>query len=488
MNEILIAILIPVILTGIAYGLAEFLMKLFKIRHPKNMFFVYFIIFLITICLVPITSLSQYESDAKDLTDSSSINTITELSQKELANISSSPISSKIIPLQKNNSDQLKPESLNSKFIIEISWYDFIRNTNTSENQITKSESVIEQSVEKENFYTSLTSIIEKGNVLPPLVLITIFLFVIALFFVICHLFLIKNHFLKRIKAKPAQNPQLIDLITTLSKELKIKTPHIYLFNGAPNAFVMGFPSIMVISNKLIDVLTYDELKTTLRHELTHIKQHDIILKAFIQATRILCFYNPFVHILAKKIFNKRELLADTEYNTNKKDKISFMEALIKIAEYAQTISSVDKFSNPAISVSLLEFSSAHPSMTERFLSLFKQCKKKTLLTLFVSFIIIFTNTSAVLITQTCFDQFIKPESSNTYQVNVEKQYLIEDITYTSLYNHNEQTSREKMIMVHRTLYNVISIPRFMNETSIQEIIDYILLSYYRNQQKTSAF
>jgi beta-lactamase regulating signal transducer with metallopeptidase domain len=488
MNEILIAILIPIILTGIAYGVAEFLMKFLKIHHPKNMFFVYFIIFLITICLVPITSLSQYETDANDLANSSSIETISDVSAEELANISSSPISSKIIPFH-NTHDKLNSESLNSKFIIEISWYDFIRDTNTSENKILQQTSATDQQpIEKENNDASLLSIIKNGDFVPPLLLITIFLFIISVFFVIYHLFFIKNHFLKKIKANPTENSQLVDLITMLSKELNIKTPQVFLFDGAPNAFVMGFPAILVISNKLIDVLTYDELKTTLRHELTHIKQHDITLKAFIQATRIVCFYNPFIHILAKKIFNKRELLADTEYNVNKKDKISFMEALIKITEYAQTISSVDTFSNPAISVSLMEFSSAHPSMTERFLSLFKQCKKKTLLTLFVSFIIIFTNTSAVLLTHTCFNQFIKPETPTTHPVNVEEQYLIEDITYTSFYKNNDQTSREKMIMVHKTLYNVISIPSFMNETSIQEIIDYILLSYYRNQQISSAF
>ncbi len=488
MNEILIAILIPIILTGIAYGIAESLMKLFKIRHPKNMFFVYFIIFLITICLVPITSLSQYESNENTINNASSFTDLTDLSQTDLINISSSPISSKITLLDDDESHQIPSESLSSKFIIEITWYDFIRDINTTVNKNSRTKTILEPPIEKENHQTTAGSIIENDDALPPLLLITIFLFLIALFFVIYHLFFIKNHYLKKIQAKPVQNPQLIHLISTLSQELKIKSPSVYLCNGAPNAFVMGFPAILVISNKLLDVLTYDELKSTLRHELTHIKQHDIILKAFIQATRILCFYNPFIHILAKKIFNKRELLADMEYNRNKKDKISFMEALIKIADYAQKISSVDSFSNPAISVSLLEFSSAHPSMTERFLSLFKQCKKKTLLTLFVSFIIIFTNTSAVLITHSCFDRFIAPEPSTTHQVNVEHQYLIEDITYTSIYNYNEKTSREKMIMVHKTLYNVISIPSFMNETSIQEIVDYIFLSYHQNQQKTSAF
>lgn len=481
MNEILIAILLPILLTGIAYGIAEFFMKILKIKHPKNTFFIYLLILIISISLTPITALSFSEStdgDSQPLSPN-----LSDLSSDQLKNMSSSKISSKITPLSdQKNPNNIQTGTIPSKFILEISWYDMIIeeeiNDDTSGN-VNAADSV--DNKDQGSFINSLIQSIEK---LPPFIYCTITLFIIAFFFVIYQLFLGEKHYLKKIQATPSKNEKLNILVKQLSSELHLKMPKIYQYQGLPNAFVIGCPAILVISNELTNILSEKELKTTLRHELTHIKHHDIIFKAFIQSTRIIFFYNPFVHIIAKKLFNKRELLADASYNTSYGDKVSFMEALIKIAEYAQSRSKI----SPAISVSLLELSPAHPSMTERFISLFKQCRKKTVLTILVSLIILLSNGAAVLFTQSYFSlnsSLDEPESSSEHLVNVEKQYMVEDITYTTIYQNNEQYRGK---MVHRTLYNVVSLPSFSNNSNIQEIINYIIFMYYQNQQKTSAF
>ena len=42
MISILVAIILSIVLTGIAFAIAETLAKLFHISHPKNMFSIYF--------------------------------------------------------------------------------------------------------------------------------------------------------------------------------------------------------------------------------------------------------------------------------------------------------------------------------------------------------------------------------------------------------------------------------------------------------------
>ncbi|MFO8077602.1 MAG: M56 family metallopeptidase, partial [Thermoplasmatota archaeon] len=243
--------------------------------------------------------------------------------------------------------------------------------------------------------------------------------------------------------------------------------------------------SILVISDRLPVVLSEKELKTTLRHELTHIKHHDILLKALIQASRILCFFNPFVHLAAKKIFNKRELLADASYNTSHGDRVSFMEALVKIAEYTQSLSTIEHKKTPFISVSLLKLTSYHPTLSERFISLFKQCQKKTIITLFVTIIILFAQGSALLFTQSYLQSTKETKQCNSDLINVEEQYIVEDVTHTTLYQNNEPHQGK---MVHKTLYNIVSLPAFSNNSNLREIITHILLQYYQNQQASSAF
>lgn len=486
MNEILLAILISIILTGVAYGIAEFLMKILSINHPKNTFFVYFLVFLISFSFIPLSYVALSDS-INPSDDPSSLSEIEELSDMELENLPTSSISTKITPLSENDEPLFTKGTIPSRFILEISWYDFIaENQNTAEQPIESNNNQKgEQQTEKADQIPVLSSTLPSLEKLPPLFLVSIFLTLFAGVYILYHLFIGKNHYLKKINATFAQNENLLQIVKQLSKDLHIPIPKIYIYHGAPNAFVLGHPATLVISDRLPEVLSSNELKTTLRHELTHIKQHDILLKAFIQAARIICFYNPFVHLAAKKIFNKRELLADASYNTSHGDKVSFMEALIKIAEYTQSLSKTEYKATPSLSVSLLELSSYHPSMTDRFISLFKQCKKKTVLTILVSFVILFANGSAILFAHSYFSAPLTTDSSSDDLVHVEEQYLVEDVTYTTFYQNNEQFQGK---MVHKTLYNVISLPTFTNNSNIREIIMYILLKYYQNQQEISAF
>ena len=487
MNEILLAILLPIILSGIAYGIAEFLMKILKIQHPKNTFFVYLLVFIIAFSFIPLTYLAVSEPTNTDATDPSQMDQINSMENQTIQNISSSQVSSKITPLSNENNEPIKPGQLPARFILEISWVDYIIDENQNTEEETSTSATQPNEPTNEQVEPSILASMQKNlKQFPPIVLSFALLFIITITFLIYHLFIGKKQYLKKINAQKNTDSYLQNLVKTLSKDLNITVPTLYTYHGSPNAFVLGHPAILVISDRLSEVLTENELKTTIRHELTHIKQHDILLKAFIQAGRILCFYNPFVHLAAKKMFNKRELLADSSYNISHGDKVSFMEALIKIAEYTQSLSQSEQKPTPAISVSLLKLSSYHPTLTDRFLSLFKQCQKKTVLTILVSLVILFANGSAILFTHSFFTDSTQVEDSTSDElVSVEKQYLVEDVTYATFYKDNQQYEGR---MVHKTLYNVISLPTFSNNSNIREIINFLILKYYQNQHSVSAF
>lgn len=485
MNEILLAILLSILLTGIAYAMAELFLKIFKIDHPKNTFFVYFLVFMLALSFLPLTFIAISSSNENNMNCSSTLHKDIDTSIT-LDNITQSPISSRITPLPEDETQQ-NQGTLSSRFILEISWYDFIptkssdntetnTNTHASTDQLTK---------EKEDGSSASATVLGGIEILPPIIFILAILSIVSVLFASYQLFFGKKRYLAKINAHPAQHTKLNHIVETLARQLHIKTPKIYLYHGAPNAFVLGHPAILVISDRLPLVLSENELKTTLRHELTHIKQHDILLKAFIQASRILCFFNPFVHLAAKKIFNKRELLADSSYNTSHGDKVSFMEALVKIAEYTQSLSTIEHKKTPAISVSLLKLTSYHPTLSERFTSLFKHCQKKTIITLFVSIIILLAQGSALLFTESYLQSTAETEQCSSDLVNVEKQYIVEDVTFATLYQNNEPYHGK---MVHKTLYNIVSLPAFSNNNNLREIITYILLQYYQNQQASSAF
>jgi len=485
MNEILLAIFLPIILTGIAYSIAEILMKICSIKHPKNTFFVYLLVFILSFSFIPLTYMTSTNSASVNIDDSVSMKQ-EDLQNIDLQNFSIPPFSSKITPLRDVDTTDEKTKSIPLRFILEISWYDYdIREKNiTSNNELTQDNNQNVDNINQETTPVSI-SFINYIDKMPPLLIVTLVLSLFASIFVFYQLFIGKKYYLKKINAHQSKNPYLLTLLHNLSKELHIKTPKIYSYNGSPNAFVIGYPATLVVSDRLLKVLTQNELKTTLRHELTHIKHHDVMLKAFIQATRVLYFYNPFVHLTAKKIFNKRELLADASYNISYGDKVSFMEALIKIAEYTQSLSKMKYKPAPIISVSLLELSSYHPTMTERFISLFNKCRKKTILTLMVSIIILMANGSAIFFTHSFISLSSESDGSSEEIVNVEKQYLVEDITYTTIYQNNQQYQGK---MVHKTLYNIISLPNLSNDSNIREIINYIILKYYQNQYPSSAF
>ncbi len=89
---------------------------------------------------------------------------------------------------------------------------------------------------------------------------------------------------LKMYKATPLKNAELEETVRKLAKEAKIANPKLYLMkSGVPNAFATGRNdkhAAVVVSSGLLNNLDKEEIEGVLAHELSHIKNHDILISS----------------------------------------------------------------------------------------------------------------------------------------------------------------------------------------------------------------
>ena len=89
---------------------------------------------------------------------------------------------------------------------------------------------------------------------------------------------------LKMYKATPLKNAELEETVHKLAKKAKITNPKLYLMKSAiPNAFATGRNdkhAAVVVSSGLLNNLEKEEIEGVLAHELSHIKNHDILISS----------------------------------------------------------------------------------------------------------------------------------------------------------------------------------------------------------------
>jgi heat shock protein HtpX len=89
--------------------------------------------------------------------------------------------------------------------------------------------------------------------------------------------------------AKPAKRDEYFDLYTiteNLSSSQRIPKPRVYVINDpAPNAFATGRNpehGVVCVTTGLLEKLTRGELEGVIAHELSHIKNYDILLMSIV--------------------------------------------------------------------------------------------------------------------------------------------------------------------------------------------------------------
>jgi heat shock protein HtpX len=83
-------------------------------------------------------------------------------------------------------------------------------------------------------------------------------------------------------KAKPFKNRELEEMVDELSKKAEIRKPRLYLIDtDIPNAFATGRNdknACIAVTSGLIQNLNKEEIKGVLAHELSHIKNKDVLV------------------------------------------------------------------------------------------------------------------------------------------------------------------------------------------------------------------
>lgn len=128
------------------------------------------------------------------------------------------------------------------------------------------------------------------------------------------------------------KNNYILQQLSDLKDELHIKCKiHIIQYPGIASPMVTGFFHPLLI----LPDFQYkkEELFFILKHELVHIKQHDIFFKLLFLTANAMHWFNPVIYIMQKEVSISMELSCDekvvtgTTYNTHK----AYTETLLSV-------------------------------------------------------------------------------------------------------------------------------------------------------------
>jgi beta-lactamase regulating signal transducer with metallopeptidase domain len=412
MNEVLITFLIIIISSFIFFNISLGLIRKFKINHPKDKYRIYSMvmisIFLISLLSITVISNSLQNPSYLDRTyinnqeDSCSLVVLIDERQVENNNILNSIDSiNHNCETEQCNHDNCDFSDLCNPKILSL----FVTSSNNIHNIVNNLK--IELSNPSFDIDTGITinekTDHEELNFSFLFLIFNVILIILSIAYLFYSFIFNKKIILKDVNANRCNDLKVLQMVKKVCREIKIKTPKVYVFNGYPNAFVFGHPAYLVISKKLINYLSEDELRTVLYHELAHISNKDNILKPILQTMRIMFFYNPIVHILYYKIINERELLADSKFINSKEEKIRFMEILFKVNDFSKNY---NLFSRKIYTTSLLLLVShkiKKLEISDRFNNLFTYRSKKTFFTTIICLIVLFANISIISLAQNTF-------------------------------------------------------------------------------------
>ncbi|MCH5249725.1 MAG: M56 family metallopeptidase [Lachnospiraceae bacterium] len=191
--------------------------------------------------------------------------------------------------------------------------------------------------------------------------------------------FYCKRKILKR--GKQVENSILTEQMFELRKELGIhKDVALLIYENASSPMIIGFRRPVLILPK--DEYTANESYYILKHELIHLRRHDVLIKFLLMLSRDIHWFNPIVWMMHKEAVIDMELACD--------------EAVVRGASfeqreaYTETLMSVlhgTQHRGPLLST---QFSGGVRIMKKRFRNILSKANKKNGIILF-SLILIMT-------------------------------------------------------------------------------------------------
>jgi heat shock protein HtpX len=86
----------------------------------------------------------------------------------------------------------------------------------------------------------------------------------------------------RAVPADPAQYPEYHRIVAELTGRLGMPMPALYISpNEQPNAFATGrneHHAAVAVTQGLLDICSWDEIQGVLAHEISHVKNHDILI------------------------------------------------------------------------------------------------------------------------------------------------------------------------------------------------------------------
>ncbi len=127
--------------------------------------------------------------------------------------------------------------------------------------------------------------------------------------------------------------------LNKLSKVLNIVDKIVVVSEKTPTAVCFGiFNPKIYISDSLIELLSYKELETVLRHEIYHLNQKDNLVMLFAQFLQDVLPFLPIIKDLTRNFRIEREIAADIHAITFT-SKLTLIKTLKKLLMYDQKFS-----------------------------------------------------------------------------------------------------------------------------------------------------
>ena len=126
----------------------------------------------------------------------------------------------------------------------------------------------------------------------------------------------------------------LIYLIRTSTKsQLRYGDEQLTILHTRNKSLVASFQLFnkYIIWQKELSDLTENELKAVLMHEITHIRQRDTLLKAFLWFIQLYWLINPIFYIVKKELLRLSEFIADEVAVKKMGDPIGYARLLLKM-------------------------------------------------------------------------------------------------------------------------------------------------------------
>lgn len=189
--------------------------------------------------------------------------------------------------------------------------------------------------------------------------------------------FYYKHGILKR--GKRAENPMLLEQLRELCGELGIrKDIALLIYENASSPMIIGFwRPVLVLPG---DDYTSGESYYILKHELIHLRRHDVLIKFLLMMARDIHWFNPVVYLMQKEAAVDMELACDEAVvrGASFDQREAYTETLMSVLHGAQR-------RGPLLST---QFSGGVRIMKKRFRNILSKAKKKNGVLLFSGILI----------------------------------------------------------------------------------------------------